>query len=50
MAGVLEFCIKNNYLGGATDAASVKDKLLGKLGGAPASSPGCGPIGNKRAS
>jgi len=40
VAGVLEFCIKNNYLGGATDAASVKDKLLGKLGGAPASTPG----------
>ncbi|WP_343547620.1 DUF2501 domain-containing protein [Ralstonia sp.] len=40
VAGVLEFCMKNNYLGGATDAASVKDKLLGKLGGAPASNPG----------
>lgn len=40
IAGVLEFCMKNNYLGGATDAASVKDKLLGKLGGAPASDPG----------
>jgi len=40
VAGVLEFCMKNNYLGGATDAASVKDKLLGKLGGAPASDPG----------
>jgi hypothetical protein len=40
VAGVLEFCMKNNYLGGATDAASVKDKLLGKLGGAPTSNPG----------
>ena len=40
VAGVLEFCMKNNYLGGATDAASVKDKLLGKLGGAPASDSG----------
>ena len=40
VAGVLEFCMKNNYLGGATDAASVKDKLLGKLSGAPASDPG----------
>ncbi|MCO5399890.1 DUF2501 domain-containing protein [Ralstonia soli] len=39
VAGVLEFCMKNNYLGGATDAASVKDKLLGKLGGAPTSDP-----------
>lgn len=31
-AGVLEFCIKNNYLGGG-DAQSVKDQLVGKLGG-----------------
>ena len=27
-AGVLQYCVKNNYLGG--DAASVKDKLLAK--------------------
>lgn len=40
VAGVLQFCIQNNYLGGATDAASVKDKLLGKLGGTPASDSG----------
>lgn len=40
VAGVLEFCVKNNYLGGGSGAASVKDKLLGKLGGAPASDPG----------
>ena len=25
--------MKNNYLGGASGAASVKDKLLGKVGG-----------------
>lgn len=31
IAGVLSYCAKNNYLGGG--AASVKDKLLGKLGG-----------------
>ena len=31
-AGVLEFCIKNNYLSGG-DASSVKDQLMGKLGG-----------------
>ncbi|KOF52713.1 MULTISPECIES: DUF2501 domain-containing protein [unclassified Achromobacter] len=31
IAGVLGYCAKNNYLGG--DASSVKDKLLGKLGG-----------------
>ncbi|CAJ0849651.1 DUF2501 domain-containing protein [Ralstonia flatus] len=40
VAGVLEFCMRNNYLGGATDVASVKDKLLGKLSGAPAANPG----------
>lgn len=31
-AGVIQYCIKNNYLGG-TDAASVKDRLLDKLSG-----------------
>lgn len=31
-AGIIEYCIKNNYLGG-NDASSVKDKLIGKLGG-----------------
>lgn len=30
--GVIEFCIRNNYLGGDA-ATSMKDKLLGKLGG-----------------
>lgn len=30
-AGVLQYCLKNKYLGG-TDAAGVKDKLLGKVG------------------
>ncbi len=40
VAGVLEFCLKNNYLGGASGAASVKDKLLGKLGGTPSSDAG----------
>ncbi|MCP3023434.1 DUF2501 domain-containing protein [Cupriavidus basilensis] len=33
VAGILEYCVKNNYLGGASGAASVKDKLLGKVGG-----------------
>ena len=32
-AGIIEFCVKNNYLGGDA-ASSVKDKLMGKLGGA----------------
>lgn len=31
LTGVLGYCAKNNLLGG--DAAGVKDKLLGKLGG-----------------
>nr|WP_240493494.1 DUF2501 domain-containing protein [Pandoraea sp. ISTKB] len=43
--GVLQFCIKNNYLGGANldSATDVKDKLLGKIGtqsGSAAASPG----------
>jgi len=43
VAGILQFCIKNNYLGGssASSAASVKDTLMGKLpGSAPASDSG----------
>jgi hypothetical protein len=32
IAGVLEFCMKNNYLG-AGGVGGIKDKLLGKLGG-----------------
>lgn len=31
-AGVLEFCMKNNYLAGG-DAEALKDKLMGKIGG-----------------
>ncbi|VCU69123.1 hypothetical protein PIGHUM_01183 [Pigmentiphaga humi] len=31
ITGVLAYCAQNNYLGGG--AASIKDKLLGKLGG-----------------
>lgn len=43
--GVLQFCIKNNYLNAANlgSATDVKDKLLGKIGtqsGSPAASPG----------
>jgi len=32
VAGVLTFCMKNNYLG-SNGVAGIKDKLLGKLGG-----------------
>jgi len=40
VAGLLEFCIRNNYLGGKT-AASVKDSLTGRLpGGSPKADPG----------
>jgi len=35
VAGLLEFCIKNNFLGGS-DSSSIKDRLMGKLGGNPA--------------
>ena len=39
-AGVIEYCLKNNYLS-ADGAAGVKDQLLGKLpGGKPAADPG----------
>jgi len=36
VAGLLEFCIKNNYLGG-NQAAAVKNSLMSKLGGSAAS-------------
>ncbi|WP_459624937.1 YjjA family protein [Burkholderia sp. 3C] len=39
VAGVLQFCIQNQYLGGGS-AGSVKDQLLGKLGGNPQSDSG----------
>lgn len=32
-AGILQYCMTNNYLGGDSGAAGVKDKLLGSLGG-----------------
>ncbi len=37
VAGLLEFCIKNNYLSG-NSAASVKNSLMGKLPGGASSS------------
>jgi hypothetical protein len=39
VAGVLQFCIKNNYLDGNA-AASVKDSVMGKLSGKPTSDKG----------
>ena len=32
VAGLLQYCVKNNYLGG--DASSVRDQLAAKMGGA----------------
>lgn len=41
VAGVLQFCIKNNYLGGSSSSASsVKDSLMSKLGGGASSDSG----------
>ena len=37
VAGVLQFCIKNNYLSG-NGASSVKDSLMSKIGGTSAAS------------
>ncbi|WP_333981719.1 DUF2501 domain-containing protein [Burkholderia gladioli] len=39
VAGVLQFCIQNQYLGSG-GASLVKDQLLGKLGGNPQSDSG----------
>ncbi|WP_186157510.1 DUF2501 domain-containing protein [Burkholderia gladioli] len=39
VAGALQFCIQNQYLGSG-GASSVKDQLLGKLGGNPQSDSG----------
>ncbi|MEN3365044.1 MAG: hypothetical protein V7606_2318 [Burkholderiales bacterium] len=40
VAGLLQYCISNNYLGGE-GASSVKDKLMGKVsGGSPSSDSG----------
>ena len=34
-AGILQYCVTNNFLGGndLTNASSMKDKLIGKVGG-----------------
>ena len=41
VAGLLQFCIQNNYLGGASgSASSVKDALMSKLGGNASSDSG----------
>jgi hypothetical protein len=32
-AGIIQYCVNNNYLGGDSGASGVKDKLLGSLSG-----------------
>lgn len=39
VTGIIEYCIKNNYLSGG-GASSVKDSLMSKLGGSPSSDSG----------
>ena len=34
VAGLLQYCVKNNYLGGASGASGIQNQLLGKMGGA----------------
>ncbi|RDS79515.1 DUF2501 domain-containing protein [Dyella monticola] len=33
VAGILQYCVKNNYLGGASGASGIAGKLLGKTQG-----------------
>jgi hypothetical protein len=37
MTGILQYCVKNSFLGGG-EASPVTDKLMGKLGGSSAAS------------
>ena len=38
VAGLLEYCVKNNYLGGNSGASGIQSQLMGKLGGGSNSS------------
>lgn len=38
-AGIIQYCVSNNYLGGDSGATGVKDQLLGKLGGQATTAP-----------
>ncbi|RUL61538.1 DUF2501 domain-containing protein [Dyella dinghuensis] len=44
VAGLLQYCVKNNYLGGASGASGIQSQLLGKMHGQsstpPTSDPG----------
>lgn len=35
VAGLLKYCVQNNYLGGNSGAAGIQDKLMGKLRSSP---------------
>lgn len=37
VAGLLQYCMKNNYLGGDSGASGIQSQLMGKLGGGSAS-------------
>jgi len=38
VAGILQYCVKNNYLGGNSDASGIASKLLGKTQGGSSNS------------
>lgn len=42
VAGLLEYCVKNNYLGGSSGASGIQNQLMGKLGGGSGSSSNSG--------
>ncbi|WP_198651417.1 DUF2501 domain-containing protein [Dyella sp. C11] len=42
VAGLLEYCVKNNYLGGDSGASGIQNQLMGKLGGGSNSSSNSG--------
>ena len=37
VAGLLQYCMKNNFLGGDSGAAGIQNQLMGKLGGGSSS-------------
>ncbi|MHA6203920.1 DUF2501 domain-containing protein [Dyella soli] len=40
VAGLLQYCVQNNVLGGSSGAAGIKDQLLGKMGGSSGATTG----------
>lgn len=46
VAGLLEYCMKNNYLGGNSGASGIKDQLMGKMGGSSGSTASSGNQGS----